>query len=242
METFRRKHDILDEVVVGFHNEDFAWSVIGELGSRSVLIKFHEDDPIKSKKFSYTLRTRSNNFHTDQQYSKDLNSIYDKSMNEYDETGFLGFQLGLDRNYIEELSKPTTYGVEAEKLPKPPQKPKASRIDDVGLYMIVFSVLISISLIFTRLVEEKACGFREQLKNATRYSYLNNFALFSFNAGQMFSLLFLCLFVTYIKGIWFSVNVFYAVVLIALFVTSIISFTFLVSSFFEQSNYIDFKI
>jgi hypothetical protein len=238
MEEFRMEYEIFDQVVVGYDNEAYAWSQIGDLQSRSIFIKFEEEDPMQSRKFSYTLRSKSNNFKTDQQYSKELNAIYDKSLNEYDETGFLGFQLGLDRAFIRETERDASYQLEFEKLPKSPQKPKASRIDDFGLYMIVFSVFISISLIFTRLVEEKACGFREQLKNATKFSFLNNFALFSLNVCQMFVLFILCLLVTYFKGIWFSVNVFYAICLIGLYVTSIISFTFLVSAFFEQSKLI----
>lgn len=235
MEDFRLENEILDESVVGFPNEDYAWSIIGDLNARSYFINFDKDH---DKKFSYTIRTKSNDFHTDKQYSKNLYEIYDKTLNEYVDSGFLGLQLALDTRYLESISKDSSYQIELERLPKPSQLPRLSRIDDVGLYMIIFSVLISISLIFTRLVEEKACGFREQLKNATRYSYLNNFALFTINAVQMFGLFIVCFLITCMSGIWFSVNVCYAVLLIALYVISILSFTFLVSAFFEHSEYL----
>lgn len=226
-------NELLDENVIGYANEDYAWSMIGDLGSRSFLIEF---DTSSNKKLSYTIRTKSNDFLTDQQYSKNLNGIYDKLLNEYVDTGFLGLQFALDLRYLESIQTDSSYEIELERLPKPSQVPKSSQIDDVGLYIIVFSVLISISLIFTRLVEEKACGFREQLKNATRYSSLNNCALFTINAGQMIGLFLVCLAITYMNGIWFSVNVFYAILLIALYVVSILSFTFLVSAFFEHSK------
>lgn len=233
MEEFRLENEILDENVVGFPNEDYAWSMIGDLGSRSFLVKF---DTSSNKTFSYTIRTKSNDFHTDQQYSKNLYGIYDKLLNEYVDTGFLGLQFALDSRYLESIQADSSYQIELERLPKPSQVPKSSQIDDVGLYIIIFSVLISISLIFTRLVEEKSCGFREQLKNATRYSYLNNCALFIINAVQMAVLFYLCLAITYSTGIWFSVNLFYAVLLITFYVISILSFTLLVSAFFEHSK------
>lgn len=240
MEEFRVENEILDESVVGFPNEDYAWSMIGDLGSRSFLINFNDENPYR--KFSYTIRTKSNDFHTDQQYSKNLYDIHDKTLNEYVDSGFLGLQFALDSSYLENIKKDSSYQIELERLPKPSQLPRSSRVSDVGLYMIIFSVLISISLIFTRLVEEKACGFREQLKNATRYSYLNNFALFTINAIQMFGLFFICLLITYASGIWFGVNVLYAIFLIALYVVAILSFTFLVSAFFEHSEYLFYLI
>jgi hypothetical protein len=92
-----------------------------------------------------------------------------------------------------------------------------------------------IALIFSRMVEEKSCGFREQLKNATKHSVLNNVALFTVNHLQMIILFYTCLVITYFKGIWISVNFFYPLLLTFLYTTSIITFTFLVSAFFESS-------
>lgn len=236
MERFRRHHDIVDERVVGFDDEADIWNQIEDLNARSFIIIFDTSAP--KNHLSYTIRTKSNHFQTDQQYSKDLPTITSKTMNEYIQDGFSGVQHAIDTTYFETVTdKPdTSYLIELERFPSPVHDPQASRIDDFGLYFIIFSAFICISLIFTRVVEEKSCGFREQLKNATRFSFLNNVALFVVNHIQMLTLFYICLLITYIKGFWFSVNIFYPALLIFFFIISLISFTFLVSAFFESSE------
>jgi ABC-2 family transporter protein len=236
MEKFRYNYEIVDERVMGFPTEADIWSQIEDLGSKSFIIIFDETAP--KNQLHYTIRSKSNRFQTDQQYSKDLPTIANKMSNEYISDGFIGLQHAIDLAFFETVtSEPSAYRIELERLPSPPEQPIASRIHDLGIYIIIFTAFICISLIFTRVVEEKACGFREQLKNATRFSFLNNVALFSVNLVQMLLLFYVCLAITYFKGFWFSVNVFYAVLLIALFLISIISFTFLVSAFFESSEF-----
>ena len=110
------------------------------------------------------------------------------------------------------------------------------------IFSLLFRNLEAKALIFTRMVEEKACGFREQLKNATPYSYLNNVALFTVNHLQIFLLFFICLIITYFKGIWININFFYPILLVFVYITSIVSFTFLVSAFFESSKSIDYNM
>lgn len=236
MESFRLDNDIVDERVVGFKTEADIWNTIEDLSSRSFIILF--DESAAMDQFRYTIRSKSNRFQTDQQYSKDLASIAKKRSNEYIRDGFLVLQHALDSTYFKTTTATAdSYRIELEQLPTPEPTPTPSYIDDLGLYFIIFSALISISLIFTRIVEEKACGFREQLKNATRFSFLNNVALFSVNYVQMFGLFMICLLLTYFKGFWFSVNIFYPALLIVLYLVAIISFTFLVSAFFESSKF-----
>lgn len=234
MERFRNKILIQDERIVGFKNEMDIWNSIGDLESKSFIVKFNGSD----NKFAYTIKSKSNRFMTDQHYSKDLNSIASKVTNEYISDGFLGIQYGIDTTYYEMMDKieRIPYVIQVERMPSLAQTPPASLIDSLGLFIIIFSALICIALIFTRMVEEKACGFREQLKNATRFSYLNNVALFTVNHAQMIILFYICLFITYFKGVWFSVNFFYPLLLTFLFITSLITFTFLVSAFFESSK------
>lgn len=235
MEKFRRTYEIVDERVIGFPTEADIWNQIEDLPSRSFIIIFNGSAP--EHELQYTIRSKSNHFQTDQQYSKNLPEVATKNSNEYISDGFIGLQHALDFTFFETVSSGNSiYRVEMERLPSPPDQPIASRIHDIGIYIIIFSAFICISLIFTRVVEEKACGFREQLKNATRFSFLNNVALFSLNLLQMLMLFYVCLAITYFKGFWFSVNVFYVWLLIALFLVSIISFTFLVSAFFESSE------
>lgn len=236
MEEVRLKHYIVDERVVGFKSEADAWNNVEDMNSRSFMIIFDTEAP--SNVFRYKIRTRSNHFMTDQQYSRDLPKITSKTRNEYIAEGFLAVQQALSKEFFEIKAKNpgSSYHIELEALPSPNHKPKESKLYDFGYYFIIFSSFICISLVFTRIVEEKSCGFREQLKNATRHSFLNNVALFSVNHLQMLLLFLICLIITYVKGFWFSVNIVYPLLLIIVYITSIISFTFLVSAFFESSK------
>lgn len=231
------KVEMQDERIVGFRSQDDIWNHIEDLGSRSFIIVFHDGNNNNSK-LEYTIRSKSNRFQTDQQYSKNLQHVASKVTNEYINYGFLGIQFALDASFYEKIAtvKDVGYVVQIERMPSLSQEPPQSNIDNVGLFIIIFSALICIALIFTRMVEEKSCGFREQLKNATPYSYLNNVALFSANHLQMLVLFLICLVITYIKGVWTNVNFFYPVSLMMLFITAIIAFTFLVSAFFESSK------
>lgn len=231
------ENSIPDECVVGFNSEHDIWNQIDDLGSRSFIIIFNGSSP--EYRFHYTIRSKTNQFQTDQQYSKNLPEIATKVSNEYIRDGFLGLQHALNEAYLYVTSSnkdDAVYRIELQRFPPLEKLPKESNIATVGLYLNIFSAFISISLIFTRIIEEKDCGFREQLKNATRFSFLNNVALFTVNHLQMLTLFYTCLIITYCEGFWFSVNVFYPVLLITLFVTSIISFTFMVSAFFESSE------
>lgn len=237
METFRMESYIRDECVIGFKSEQDIWNQIDDLGTHSFIILF--DDQVPTNQFHYTIRSKTNQLHTDQQYSKNLPDIALKASNEYIREGFLGLQHALNEAYLAVTSKKedAVYRIELQRFPLLDELPEESYIKHIGLYLNIFSAFISISLIFTKIIEEKDCGFREQLKNATRFSFLNNVALFTLNHLQMLTLFFTCLIITYIKGFWFSVNVFYPALLLTLFVTSIISFTFMVSAFFESSKF-----
>lgn len=233
------KHYIPDECVVGFNSESDIWNAIDDLSSHSFIILF--DDKASENHFHYTIRSKTNQFQTDQQYSKNLRSIAKKASNEYTRDGFLGLQHALNEAYMSVTSNKddTMYEVEFQRFPPLEKLPEESYIKSIGNYLNIFSAFIAISLIFTRIIEEKDCGFREQLKNATRFSFLNNVALFTVNHVQMLTLFLTCLVITYIKGFWFSVNILYPALLIMLFVTAIISFTFMVSAFFESSKFLN---
>ncbi|KAG5682373.1 hypothetical protein PVAND_011729 [Polypedilum vanderplanki] len=233
MEKFRIKVEIEDERVNGFQSENDIWNKIGDISSRSFIILFNKNS---NTTFQYTIKSKNNRFQSDQQYSKNLNAISSKVTNEYVNYGFLGIQYALDVTYIEHMikSKETPHVIQIERLPSLGNVPKSSIIESIGLFIVIFSALICIALIFTRMVEEKSCGFREQLKNATPYSSLNNVALFTVNLLQMLSLFFICLVITYNKGVWMNVNFFYPLTLVILYITGIIAFTLLVSAFFES--------
>lgn len=235
MEDFRMAHSIIDERIVQFKTEDEVWNDIGDLDTRSFIIVFDETKP--KTHMHYTIRSKSNHFQTDQQYSKDLHGIARKR-SEYINDGFSALQHALNVAFVNKVTgnPESIYRLELERMPSPPDRPEPSYIDSLGFYIIIFSAFISISLIFTRIIEEKACGFREQLKNATRFSSLNNIALFIVNYVQMLVIFIVFVSITVMKGYWFSVNIFYPALLIGVFVFAIISFTFLVSAFFESSE------
>lgn len=219
--------------VQGFANESEMWKTIEDVSSKSFIIQFDND----ASNFKYTIRTKNNLFNTHQQYSKDLNTISSKSRNEYITSGFAGFQYMLDTSYyIAKSGKPLDYKLELNRLPQPNKIAMKSEILKFGLNVVVFASLISMWLIFSRLVEEKSCGFKEQLKNATSFSSHNNLSLFVTNVLQMVTIFLICFGVGLMDGIWLSVNVFYPICLIILFVLSLISYTFLISAFFESGQ------
>lgn len=235
MERFRWKIEAQDERVVGFKSVEDIWNSIDDLGSHSFIIIFSGNH----SSLQYTIRSKNNKFQTDQQYSKDLSTISSKITNEYVNYGFLGIQFALDSAFFELTAQSDgslPYVVQFERIPSISQEPVSSKIHSLGVFFITFSAMICIALIFTRMVEEKSCGFREQLKNATPFSSLNNAALFSINHLQIFTLFFLCLCISYFKGVWINVNFFVPISLIFIYITSIITFTFLVSAFFESSE------
>lgn len=126
--------------------------------------------------------------------------------------------------------------MELERFPDPAFQHQTSKILEFAKYVVLFTSILLIYLVIIRLVEEKACGFKEQLKNATRFSYLNNFALFFVNLVQLLVIIYLCFFITYAKNLWELVDFFYPMMLILLFSVAIICYTFLISAFFESSK------
>lgn len=151
----------------------------------------------------------------------------------------MALQYALDTSYyIVKSGKPLPYKLELIRLPQPKQTTIESKILNFGLNIVVFASLISLWLIFSRLVEEKSCGFKEQLKNATSFSSHNNLSLFVTNVLQMLTIFLICFAIGQIDGIWLSVNVTLPICLIILFVLSLISYTFLISAFFESGEYL----
>lgn len=235
METFRRKHFVLDEQVIGFKNEAHLWNNVGNLTARSFVVIFNE---ASEKRLSYTIRSMSNRFHTDKQYSNKLES---KLANQYISDGFLALQHALDMTFFELVTKQkkSSFDVEVELLKTPSFN---SKLNMIGIFIIIFSSLFCISLILARIMEEKSTGFRELVKNATRFSFLNNFVFAIVSYLQMLLLLIGVWLITLCAGYWFSVNVIYAIMLIVLFITSIICYTYFVSALFDSGKFEIFRL
>lgn len=128
------------------------------------------------------------------------------------------------------------FQLELERLPSPDHEAKQSKISQFGMLIVIFSVIFMIYQILIRLVEEKTIGFREQLRNVTKYNYLNNFVLFLVNLLQLFLIFAVCYFITIFFGVWEFVADFYVILLLFLFVVAVIAYTFFVSSLFESSE------
>lgn len=59
------------------------------------------DDKDAPTKLNYTIRTRNNNFRTDEIYVNDVFEVAMKDVDEYIDSGFLALQQSLDRCYLE---------------------------------------------------------------------------------------------------------------------------------------------
>lgn len=75
METMREDLKIIDERVVGVENEDDLRPFMDEKDSFFAVlfnIDNHDSDATAPQNFSYTIRTKNNNFHTHQIYNGDV--------------------------------------------------------------------------------------------------------------------------------------------------------------------------
>lgn len=222
---------------MGFASEEDMWKIYDVTPKFfAIIFELNEADGVP-KNLKYMIRTRNNHFKTNLQFSKNLNEIYQKLGNEYITSGFAALEFAIGETFLK-MQKVDLFTIELERFPDPAVQHQTSKILEFGKYVVLFSSIILIYLVIIRLVEEKACGFKEQLKNATRFSYLNNFALFFVNLLQLLTIIYLCFLITYAKNLWDLIDFFYPVMLILLFSISIICYTFLISAFFESSEFL----
>ncbi|EAT33049.1 AAEL014699-PA, partial [Aedes aegypti] len=178
---------------------------------------------------SYTIRSKNNNFRTNEIYSRDVYSSYLKDRNEYYESGFLALQYGIEKSFVEmstglsEGSLPEFY---YEHIPVAGARPQeSSEIFVVSMMLAVFVSVACTYLLLVPLVEEKASGMKEYLKIATSCSYWNEVAIFLMNFIHLILIVVLCLAVTVLANIWESTaaQLVFVCVLLFLFVILAVS-------------------
>lgn len=189
---------------------------------------------------SYTIRSKNNNFRTDEIYSRDVYSSYLKDRNEYYQSGFQALQYAIEKSYVElitSLSEETLPEFYYEHIPVAGARPQeSSEIFVVSMMLAVFVSVACTYLLLVPLVEEKASGMKEYLKIATSCSYWNEVAIFLTNFVHLLLIVILCLVITLLANIWegTAAQIVFVCVLLFLFVLCSISFTFFISTLLES--------
>nr|XP_029725334.1 ATP-binding cassette sub-family A member 2 [Aedes albopictus] len=189
---------------------------------------------------SYTIRSKNNNFRTDEIYSRDVYGSYLKDRNTYYESGFLALQYGIEKSFVEMstgLAEGTLPEFYYEHIPVAGPRPQeSSQIFVVSMMLAVFVSVACTYLLLVPLVEEKASGMKEYLKIATSCSYWNEIAIFLMNFAHLIVVVVLCMVVTLLANIWeaTAAQMVFVCILLFLFVICSISFTFFISTLLES--------
>ncbi|XP_049285562.1 ATP-binding cassette sub-family A member 2 [Anopheles funestus] len=242
METVRQQLFIVDERVVPFASD--AEMEFALLDNPYICFGVSFLNISDGGVLSFVIRTKNNNFRTDDVYSQDVFSSYQKRDNEYVESGFLALQNAVDQSYVSMLAKQNNniaepklhvaYGHILVDDKKGPQEPIPT-IHLMTVLAVVF-VIIDIFALLLPMVEERANGMREHLKIASLQSYWKEVALFILNFIQFCVDFLICLAIAVGSGFWDATAalVVYLIILSALFVTNLITFTFFLSTTVES--------
>lgn len=87
------------------------------------------------------------------------------------------------------------------------------------------------------MVEEKEGGFKEHVKNATRFSYLNNFCFYLVNYGQLVTTFLICLILSLPAGTWSCFNVGIVLLFGILFIFALMCFAIFLVTFFDSGEF-----
>ncbi|XP_062562743.1 ATP-binding cassette sub-family A member 2 [Armigeres subalbatus] len=189
---------------------------------------------------SYTIRSKNNNFRTDEIYSRDLYRSYLKDGNEYQESGFLALQYGVEKSFVQ-----MSTGLAEAALPEysyqhiPLTGPRPQESSEIFVVSMMLAICVSVActyLLLVPLVDEKASGMKEYLKIATPYSYWNEVAIYLINFVQLIVIVIFCLTITILADVWegTAAQMVFVCVLLVLFVICSISFTFFISTLLES--------
>ncbi|XP_053692926.1 ATP-binding cassette sub-family A member 2 [Sabethes cyaneus] len=189
---------------------------------------------------SYTIRSKNNNFRTEQIYSRDVYGSYLKDHNEYFESGFLALQYAIEKSFVEirtGLSEETLPEYNYQHVPLMADRPQeSSEIFVVSLMLAVFISVACTYLLLVPLVEEKSSGMKEYLKIATPASYWNEIAYFITNFAHLGVVSMVCMIITNTAAVWelTIAQIVYSYILLFLFLVCTIMFTFFVSTLLES--------
>lgn len=90
------------------------------------------------------------------------------------------------------------------------------------------------------MVEEKEYGFKEHLKNATRFSYLNNICFFLVNYLQLTATFFVCLILSLYAGTWSCFNLGFILLFGLLFIWALMCFAIFLTTFYDSVLFANF--
>lgn len=189
---------------------------------------------------SYTIRSKNNNFRTDEVYSRDVYASYVKDWNVYFQSGFLALQYAIEKSFVQMrtgLSNEALPAYYYEHIPVAGARPQeSSEIFVVNTMLGVFVSVACTYLLLVPLVDEKASGMKEYLKIATSCSYWNEVAIFVTNFLHLTLIVVLCLLITVFANVWevTAAQMVNVSVLLFLFVLCSISFTFFISTLLES--------
>ncbi|XP_055544994.1 phospholipid-transporting ATPase ABCA1 isoform X2 [Wyeomyia smithii] len=191
-------------------------------------------------RLSYTIRSKNNNFRTEQIYSRDLYSSYLKDRNEYFESGFLALQYAIEKSFVEirtGLSEETLPEYNFQHVPLMADRPQeSSEIFVVSMMLAVFISVACTYLLLVPLVEEKSSGMKEYLKIATPASYWNEVAYVITNFVHLAIIAVVCMIITNTAAVWelTVAQTICAYFLLFLFLICTITFAFFVSTLLES--------
>jgi hypothetical protein len=106
---------------------------------------------------------------------------------------------------------------------------------DTILFAILF-VFLYVYLIILPSVEIKLTGFQENLKNASKYSYLDEVVIYVVNLLQMTIVLLVLIGILIFYGTFDCTQIAYPIVFGLLFLFAMMSFTFFLRTLFNSGN------
>ncbi|XP_058455258.1 ATP-binding cassette sub-family A member 2 isoform X2 [Malaya genurostris] len=237
IEHVRQKLSIIIDRVEGFSTTDEMEHVV--LASQDFYaITFGSNS--SEARLSYTIRSKNNNFRTQEVYSRDPYTSFLKDRNEYFESGFLALQYAIEKSFLEirtGLADESLPEYRYEHIPLGGERPQeSSEIFVVNMILAVFISVACTYLLLVPLVEEKASGMKEYLKIATPNSYWNEVAIFAVSFIQLFVISVVCMIITNVALVWAltTAQVVCSYLLLFLFVICTIMFTFFISTLLES--------
>jgi uncharacterized Tic20 family protein len=124
------------------------------------------------------------------------------------------------------------------KYPQPSgQRPSKIKFDAAAFALtMMFAAFLSFLIILPS-IKTKATGFDENLKHATRFSYMNGVVVYVGNLVQVLLIVIIMFVIFFVFDVFGCISICYPFFLTFLFVTAMMSFSFLLRATFESSKF-----
>lgn len=145
----------------------------------------------------------------------------------------------IERQFIQKLTttKLPEYTMQGTPINKISDWRGVVDMSDLGIYMTVSFIVVSISLVIYPIVEEKQDGIREILSIATSYSYLNQVSMYILNFLTLLAVVCINMALTAGFDSLKDISIIHPILLSIVFVIALLSFSFFISTFFESGNF-----